>query len=42
MQRLLVNLLKMSPPPRHAALTRLSAQVQARLAACRFETLSGG
>lgn len=35
MQRLLTNLLEMSSPSRHAALIRLSEQVQARLAACR-------
>ncbi|WP_222263329.1 DUF2254 family protein [Modestobacter marinus] len=35
LQRLLTNLLEMSPSPRHAPLIRLSEQVQAQLGACR-------
>jgi uncharacterized membrane protein len=35
LQRLLTDLLEMSPSPRHAPLIRLSEQVQARLGACR-------
>jgi uncharacterized membrane protein len=36
LQRLLTNLLELSPPTRHAPLLRLDEQVEALLAACRF------
>ena len=35
LERLLTNLLELSPPPRHAPIIRLREQVQARLATCR-------
>jgi hypothetical protein len=41
LQRLLANLLEMSPSPAHRALIELSERVEARLAACRRRRYSG-